>query len=182
MLLCDDHAGPFANAAGPAQATAENEHLRMLEKECHRIIQGVQPSAKKKTSSSVSGKPEDKAINGKQIMTPHFQNNAEEEEADFLVSHQSNSVSHADGSSMSDCSVRLPLPSDSQQLKNLRSSLKNVLLAYSRYDPTIKFDSSQNAGMGLIVTVILYHTQGDEVSSFWILVSLIENYDMRQFY
>ena len=29
---------------------------------------------------------------------------------------------------------------------------------------------------------MLYHCEGDEVSTFWILVSLIENYEMRSFF
>jgi hypothetical protein len=87
-------------------------------------------------------------------------------------------VVNADGSSISSDQVSLPLPSDAPQLQTLKSSLKNVLIAYSRYDPSIRFDSS-TIGMGLIVAVILYHTQGDEVATFWVLVSLIENYDMR---
>ncbi len=32
-----------------------------------------------------------------------------------------------------------------------------------------------------VIASILYHTH-DEVSTFWITISLIENYDMRQFY
>ena len=63
----------------------------------------------------------------------------------------------------------------------MKSSLRNVILAYSRYDPSIKFDE-HTKGVAQIVAVILYHTQGDEVTSFWILVSLVENYDMRQLY
>ena len=36
--------------------------------------------------------------------------------------------------------------------------------------------------MNLIVGAILFHSRGDEVSTFWIFVSLIENYEMRQIY
>jgi hypothetical protein len=36
--------------------------------------------------------------------------------------------------------------------------------------------------MNLIVGAILFHCRGDEVSTFWIFVSLIENYEMRQIY
>ena len=36
--------------------------------------------------------------------------------------------------------------------------------------------------MGSVIATIVYHCKGDEVSTFWILVSLIENYDMRKFY
>ena len=87
-------------------------------------------------------------------------------------------VRNADGSSVSAEQVFLPLPSDAAQLSSLKSSLRNVLVAYSRYDPSIRFEPA-TIGMGLVVAVILYHTQGDEVGTFWILVSLIENYDMR---
>ena len=53
-----------------------------------------------------------------------------------------------------------------------------MILAYTRYDPSIDLSKGLK-GITQVVTVILHHTQGDEVSSFWILVSLIENYDMR---
>jgi hypothetical protein len=33
-----------------------------------------------------------------------------------------------------------------------------------------------------LATAILLNCQGDEVSTFWILISLIENYEMRSFY
>ena len=36
--------------------------------------------------------------------------------------------------------------------------------------------------MNMLVGAILFHCRGDEVSSFWIFVSLIENYEMRQIY
>jgi hypothetical protein len=36
--------------------------------------------------------------------------------------------------------------------------------------------------MNLIVGAILFHCRGDEVSTFWIFISLIENYEMRQIY
>mmetsp|Transcript_39059 Transcript_39059/g.59514 ORF Transcript_39059/g.59514 Transcript_39059/m.59514 type:complete len:313 (+) Transcript_39059:752-1690(+) len=75
------------------------------------------------------------------------------------------------------------------------ASLRNVLLAYSKYDPTIKFytipDQNESElppldqaarGMGCVVMALLNHCKDDEVSTFWILVSLIENYDMRQFF
>jgi len=36
--------------------------------------------------------------------------------------------------------------------------------------------------MGRVIACIVHHCQGDEVSTFWILVSLVDNYDMRKFY
>lgn len=60
----------------------------------------------------------------------------------------------------------------------LKSALRNVLIAYSRYDKSIGYVQ----GMNLLVGAILFHCKGDEVSSFWIFVSLIENYEMRQIY
>ena len=53
-----------------------------------------------------------------------------------------------------------------------------MLLAYSRYDRSIGYVQ----GMNMLVGAILFHCRGDEVSSFWIFVSLIENYEMRQIY
>ena len=53
-----------------------------------------------------------------------------------------------------------------------------MLLAYSRYDRSIGYVQ----GMNMLVGAILLHCRGDEVSSFWIFVSLIENYEMRQIY
>jgi len=60
----------------------------------------------------------------------------------------------------------------------LKHALRNVLIAYSRYDKSIGYVQ----GMNLIAGAILFHCQGDEVSAFWIFVSLIENYEMRQIY
>lgn len=57
--------------------------------------------------------------------------------------------------------------------------LRNVLLAYSNHDQSISLENRQ---MGSVIATIVYHCRGDEVSTFWILVSLIENYDMRKFY
>ena len=65
---------------------------------------------------------------------------------------------------------------DSKEI--LKEALRNVLIAYSRYDKTIGYVQ----GMNLIVGAILFHCRGDEVSTFWIFVSLIENYEMRQIY
>ena len=36
--------------------------------------------------------------------------------------------------------------------------------------------------MARVIALIVNNCNGDEVSSFWILVSLIENYELRQFY
>ena len=68
------------------------------------------------------------------------------------------------------------LPEEATEI--LKQGLKNVLLAYARYDKTIGYVQ----GMNLIVGAILFHSRGDEVSTFWIFVSLIENYEMRQIY
>ena len=51
-----------------------------------------------------------------------------------------------------------------------------MVLAYSRYDDTIE---DANEDMVRVVSSIVYNCGGDEVSSFWILVSLIENYELR---
>jgi hypothetical protein len=51
-----------------------------------------------------------------------------------------------------------------------------VILAYSRYDDTI---NDRDEDMARVVTTVVQNCSGDEVSSFWILVSLIENYDLR---
>ena len=72
--------------------------------------------------------------------------------------------------------------------------LFNVISAYAVYDPAIDICSAQKRfvaedqgkycpelGLCQLMASILYHTR-DEVSSFWIAVSLVEYYDMRQFY
>mmetsp|Transcript_10092 Transcript_10092/g.17029 ORF Transcript_10092/g.17029 Transcript_10092/m.17029 type:complete len:238 (-) Transcript_10092:223-936(-) len=77
-------------------------------------------------------------------------------------------------------------------------SLRSVVLAFSKYDPTITFGCGVELkqgrsefdfpiemgfrGLGSLLAQILIHTRVDEVSTFWILVSLVENYEMRQFY
>ena len=58
-------------------------------------------------------------------------------------------------------------------------NLKNVLLAYSKYDPSIQQPS---VPFGCLATSVLQNCQGDEVSTFWILISLVENYEMRSFH
>lgn len=72
--------------------------------------------------------------------------------------------------------------------------LFNVISAYAVYDPAVDICSAQKRfvaedpgrycpelGLCQLMASILYHTR-DEVSSFWIAVSLVEYYDMRQFY
>lgn len=74
--------------------------------------------------------------------------------------------------------TELILVSNLESQDILKHALRNVLIAYSRYDKSIGYVQ----GMNLIVGAILFHCRGDEVSTFWIFVSLIENYEMRQIY
>lgn len=67
---------------------------------------------------------------------------------------------------------------DNELLKTFQG-LKNILLAYSNHDQSINL---LDKGMGQLIAAIVHHCKGDEVSTFWILVSLIENYDMRKFF
>ena len=81
---------------------------------------------------------------------------------------------------------------------NLRETvaygLFNVISAYAVYDQAIDICSAQRrhevaeqgkycpeVGLCQLMASVLYHTR-DEVTSFWIAVSLVEYYDMRQFY
>ena len=69
--------------------------------------------------------------------------------------------------------------------------LFNIISAYAAHDKSIDVCSAQRrfmaeekgkycpeVGLCQLIASVLYHTK-DEVSSFWITVSLIENYDMR---
>ena len=52
-------------------------------------------------------------------------------------------------------------------------------MAYSNHDQSINL---LDKGMGQVIAAVVHHCKGDEVSTFWIAVSLIENYDMRKFF
>ena len=80
--------------------------------------------------------------------------------------------------------------------KSIGQKLFNLLLVYTKYDTSINpcgetgqphpkqllYQQNRNIKKELymcqVIASILYHTQ-DEVSTFWITISLIENYDMR---
>jgi len=55
-------------------------------------------------------------------------------------------------------------------------SLKRVLLAFSKYDKSIGYVQ----GMNFIVGCLLYHCS--EEIAFWIFVTLIENFEMRDIF
>ena len=55
-------------------------------------------------------------------------------------------------------------------------SLQRVLCAFSRYDSGIGYVQ----GMNFIVGSLLWHCS--EEAAFWLFVSLIEDYDMRDIY
>ena len=63
-----------------------------------------------------------------------------------------------------------------QQSIQYQEACSNILLAYSRYDDSIP---DSNEDMARVVASVVHNCEGDEVSSFWILVSLIENYELR---
>ena len=95
--------------------------------------------------------------------------------------------------------ARLTEAGEDKGKEDLRSavaySLFNVIAAYVVYDSDIDIHGIQprlgdpmrtaayspELGMCQVIAALLYHTK-DEVSSFWIAVSLVDNYDMRQFY
>ncbi len=56
------------------------------------------------------------------------------------------------------------------------TKLENVLRAFSNYDNSIKYFQ----GMNFIVGFLLYHSE--EHIAFWLFVSLIEEYDLRNVY
>ena len=68
-------------------------------------------------------------------------------------------------------------------------------MAYSKYDPSIQFGRTTPEldemecplemgykGLGTLLAQILVHTEANEVACFWILVSLLENYELRLFF
>ena len=55
-----------------------------------------------------------------------------------------------------------------------------MLFAYSTFDALIPYES--NSDQSHLLKSLLHHCDGDEVSTFWIFVSLMDNYDMRQVY
>jgi len=63
------------------------------------------------------------------------------------------------------------MPGDDMKLSQSR-----VLLAFSKYDNTIGYVQ----GMNHIVDVLMMHCS--EEISFWLFVSLIEDYEMREIY
>ena len=60
--------------------------------------------------------------------------------------------------------------------EKILQKLENVLRAFSVYDPRIKYCQ----GMNLIVAFLLYHCE--EYVAFWLFVSLIEEYGLRNCY
>lgn len=54
--------------------------------------------------------------------------------------------------------------------------MERVLFTYSKYDPQVGYVQ----GMNFIVGALLYHCS--EEIAFWIFVSLVEDYDMREIY
>ena len=62
------------------------------------------------------------------------------------------------------------------QKDNILKKLENVLRAFSNYDNRIKYCQ----GMNFIVGFLLYHSE--EHIAFWLFVSLIEEYDLRNVY
>ena len=55
-------------------------------------------------------------------------------------------------------------------------ALKRVLFAYSKYDPSI----GDVQGMNFIVGAMLYHC--NEEAAFWMFVTLIEGFELRDIY
>ena len=60
--------------------------------------------------------------------------------------------------------------------KQVQARLKNVLRAFSNYDPDLKYFQ----GMNFIVGFLLYHC--DENIAFWLFVALFEEYDYREIF
>ncbi len=60
--------------------------------------------------------------------------------------------------------------------ERVQMKLKNVLRAFSNYEPTIKYFQ----GMNFIVGFFLYHCE--EHVAFWIFVSIMEEYDLRSLF
>jgi len=54
--------------------------------------------------------------------------------------------------------------------------MKNILIAYSKYDPQVGYVQ----GMNFIAGALLYHCS--EEIGFWIFVLLIKNYEIRDVY
>jgi len=57
-----------------------------------------------------------------------------------------------------------------------QKALENVLITYSKYDRQVGYVQ----GMNFIVGVLLYHSS--EEIAFWLFVSLMEDYEMREIY
>ena len=62
------------------------------------------------------------------------------------------------------------------QLEALKLSVLNIFTAYTRYDQNMDILEPE---LIQITVALLILTKSDEVSIFWILVSLIENYELR---
>ncbi len=58
----------------------------------------------------------------------------------------------------------------------IQAKLKNVLRAFSNYEPNLKYFQ----GMNFIVGFMLYHCE--EYVAFWLFVSLFEQYDYREIF
>lgn len=57
-----------------------------------------------------------------------------------------------------------------------KAALRRVLLAYAKYDPSLGYVQ----GMNFIVAALLWHCT--EVEAFWLMVSLMEDYELRDNY
>ena len=57
-----------------------------------------------------------------------------------------------------------------------QQQLERVLMTFTKYDPNIGYVQ----GMNFIVGALLYHS--NEEISFWLFVSLVEDYEMREIY
>jgi hypothetical protein len=57
-----------------------------------------------------------------------------------------------------------------------QKSLENVLVTYAKYDTQVGYIQ----GINFIVAVLLYHSS--EEIAFWLFVSLMEDYEMREIY
>jgi hypothetical protein len=60
--------------------------------------------------------------------------------------------------------------------KHIQNRLKNVLRAFSNYEPNVKYFQ----GMNFIVGFLLYHC--DENIAFWLFVALFEEYNYREIF
>lgn len=76
----------------------------------------------------------------------------------------------------SELQIRLDLTRTLSELDKNQASLQRVLQAFSKYDNTIGYVQ----GMNHIVDALMQHCS--EEVAFWLFVSLIEDYQMRDIY